>query len=225
MNAAAEFFDALKAGDVVQVETLLGRHPTLVSARHDSGLSAVLWATYHGQASLARLLVSRGAELTFFEAAAVGTLDRISAWLREEPALLNTPAPDGFSALGLAAFFGHTEVLSLLLSQGANPNAASENPTHVTPLHSAVAHRRAEVSLSMARALLEHGANPNLKQQGGYTPLHQAAHHGQDPMIELLLSHGADVSATTESGQTPLQLAEKAGHVSTAELLRSHGAA
>lgn len=225
MSTTATFFDALKAGDLLEVEALLGADPSLVGAKHGSGLSPVLWAAYHGQTHAAQVLVARGADLDLFEAAALGALDCISTLLDSDPAQVNGYSRDGFSALGLAAFFGHLEALRFLLSRGADPNAASKNPMQVTPLHSAVAHRQEDVSLAMARALLEHGADPNRKQQAGYTPLHQAAAHGQDAMAELLLSYGAEPSVRSAEEKTPLQMAEGADHAGTAALLRRHGAA
>ena len=48
-------------------------------------------------------------------------------------------APDGFFALGLAAFFGHTETVTWLLDHGADVNQNASNAQRVTALHGAVA--------------------------------------------------------------------------------------
>lgn len=87
-------------------------------------------------------------------------------------------SPDGFTALGLAAFFGNAETARLQLDAGADPNFVSRNQMQVTPLHSAVANRNAEKAYDMATLLVERGGQVNVAQEGGWTPLQQAAAHG-----------------------------------------------
>jgi ankyrin repeat protein len=220
MTTTAEFFDAIGTGDVARVEAFLATEPALASATNESGISAVLWAAYHGQSAVLERLLASGVELTVFEAAAAGDLARLRALLKADPSLARAHSVDGFSALGLAAFFGHPEALSLLLEAGADPNTASRNPMQVTPLHSASAHRIPDVSLRMAESLLGAGASPNVQQQGGWTPLHQAAAHGHVELLELLLAHGADASARSEDGQTAGQKAAEGGHEEIARRLQ-----
>ena len=73
----------------------------------------------------------------------------------------------------------------------------------VRPLHSA----SAVGDHASVRALLAAGANPNVKQQGGYTPLHTAAHNNDVTLAELLLAHGVEATMTTDEGQTALEMA------------------
>ena len=75
------------------------------------------------------------------------------------------------------------------------------------PLHSAVAGGHLEI----ARALLEHEAQVNAAQAGGFTPLHGAAQNGQVEMVRLLLDYGADVNLRNKDGKTPLDLARAPG--------------
>lgn len=46
--------------------------------------------------------------------------------------------------------------------------------------------------LESARVLLEAGADPNLGNEGNWTPLMSAAYGGHADVVELLLKHGAD---------------------------------
>jgi ankyrin repeat protein len=78
----------------------------------------------------------------------------------------------------------------------------------VAPLHSAVANRDPQKSLELTRLLLRHGADVNLAQQGGWTPLHQAAAHGAREIVRMLLDAGADRRAISADGRTPAQMAE-----------------
>ena len=67
--------------------------------------------------------------------------------------------------------------------------ARSRNPMQNTPLHAAAAGR----SKDAVRALLEHGADVNARQEGGWTALHAASQNGDVEMVRLLIAGGADV--------------------------------
>ena len=60
----------------------------------------------------------------------------------------------------------------------------------------------------------------NATQHGGFTPLHEAAQHGDVEMVELFLSAEADPSLTTDAGETAADTAAGAGHVDLARRLR-----
>jgi uncharacterized protein len=220
MSAVEGIIEAIRTGDVARVNEMLDRDPSLASSKNENGVSAVLLATYYGRSEIAEALLERGAALDIFEASAVGRVGRVKEILKDRPELVNEYADDGFTPLGLAAFFCHTPVVRLLIERGANPNAASKNTQRVTPLHSAVSRRQTLI----AEALLARGADANARQQAGVTPLHQAAHNAQAEMLRLLLSHGADVHARMDDGQTPLTMALETGNAEVIALLREHGA-
>ena len=202
-----QLFSAIERGDRALVERLLAAQPALASARHGDGVSATLYSLYYREPEIADLLASSGAEMTVFEAAALGRTETLQELLAADPARANAVSADGFSPLGLAAFFGQPAAARLLLDHGADPNAVSQNAMRVAPLHSAVAAR----DLDIAEALLTHGASVNAAQADDFTPLHEAAQNGQVEMIELLLAHGADPHARKSDGQTPLDVAREAG--------------
>lgn len=215
------FWTAVKAGDTATVQTLLAADPALALARTASGVSAVLLAAYYGRAPLAQQILAAGGPADLFEASALGQAAQVGALLDAAPAQVNAFAADGFTALGLAAFFGHPAVLDLLLARGADPNLAANNPMNVRPLHSAVAHRDAATALALAETLLRHGAEANAQQEGGYTALHEAASSGHLPLARLLLARGANPALANAAGLTPHDLAEKHGHTEAAALLRA----
>ena len=224
MSERDDFLAAVMSNDAATVERLLAIDPELAASRDANGVSALLLALYHGHAALAESLRARRAALDLFEATAFGDRERLAALLDEDPTRAGAFSPDGFPLLTLAAFFGRPEALALLLARGADPDVAAVNPMRVAAVHAAAAHRDGAVALAMMRLLLERGARVNVAQQGGWTPLHQAARHGPAELVELLLVHDADLGARSDDGQTPLALAEAAGQQSIAALLRASGA-
>ncbi len=215
MDGADAFFDSIKKGNAADVSRLLDGNPALTRAKQ-SGVSALLMAVYYRQEGVTRILLDRGASPDVFEASAVGDVERLRVLLSEDPARANEFAPDGFTPLGLASFFGHAAAARLLLASGADPNQAARNGTRVAPLHSAVAGGNAEI----VRDLLEHGAEVGARQEGGFSPLHTAAGEGREEMVRLLLARGADTAAPAVSGKTPIDLARERGHDAIVELLR-----
>ncbi len=203
------FIELVKAGSSDAVKAALAAEPQLAGVRDGSGLSVVLTAAYYGRPEIAGMLADQRDDLDIYEAAATGKSARVTELLRQEPALANAFAADGFQALGLAAFLGHLDTVQVLLSRGAAVNSASRNSLRVMPLHSAIANRHQAIS----RVLIEHGADVNATQQENFTPLMEAAQNGDLETASLLLQHGADPKPATAKGQTALSLAEQAGMV------------
>ncbi len=224
MDLHKEFLEAVKRGDGAKVTSLLKTDPPLIESRDENGVSSLMSAIYHGRQEMVNLLIQVKPELDLFEATALGKRERVQELLQKDPTRINTFSSDGFSPLGLAAFFGHPKVAAYLIKKGADVNAASKNPMRVCPLHSALAQHRPEVSLVLTEMLVAHGADVNVRQAAGWTPLHQAAMHGQLKLARLLLDQGADVNAKAENGKTPLELATTGKHVAMAALLRERGA-
>src|SRR5687767_12347970 len=152
--------------------------------------SNILAALYRQQRDEANRLADAAPALTVWEAAALGRDAALEALLAGDPSLVDAFAPDGHLPVALAAFFGHASAVRLLLARGAAVHLAARNPMRVQPLHAAVAGRNAEA----VAAILDRGADPNARQQAGYTPLMGSASSGRDDIADLLLGRGADPS-------------------------------
>jgi ankyrin repeat protein len=212
-----EFFDAIKAGELERVKTMVSETPALVNARGDGG-SAVLTAVYHQRKEIVNLLVARGAALTLFEACAAGELERVERFLSAGGVDINAHSDDGWTPLHLASFFGHAKVVELLLVHGADTAARSTNPTANTPLHAALAANQKMV----AGLLIGHGADVNASDGGGWRPLHLAAANNNMDALKTLVAQGAEVGAQNRDGVTAVQLAEQKGHREAAAFLNRH---
>ena len=160
--------------------------------------SELLDALYRGDRDTVDAKLAENPELTIFEAAAVGNAVRVRELVARDPDLVGRVSPDGFTALHLAAFFGHEEVAAELLRRGADVHAVAENAIRVQALHSASAGGHTAV----ARVLLDHGADPNARQEGGFVPIHAPAQSGNDELYDLLVAYGADQDAATDDGRT-----------------------
>lgn len=72
--------------------------------------------------------------------------------------------------------------------------------------------------------LLDHGADPSLKDRHSRSALHRAAAGGHLPAIQLLAAWGAEVDARDSLGLTPLHHAARGGHTEVASHLLDRGA-
>ena len=170
------------------------------SAAHaQTGWTPLLRTAFRGQASIARLLLERGAAI-------------------------EARNPSGNTALACAVDNHHPETVSLLLARGANANF--HDNFGWTLLHRAQA-RRGSNSLRIATALLTLASprvNPDAKCEKGMTVLHHAVERDNEAMIPLLLQHGANVSAVDLQRRTPLHTAIEARRENMVHLLLQHGA-
>ena len=216
MDNVQQVFDVISSGDAKAFADILTSEPQAAMARNGNGVSAVLWAAYNRRWDMVALILDKGIPLDIWEASATGRTDRVQELARRVPALIDAVSPDGFSPLGLAAFFGREDTAEFLIDEGADVNARSRNALGVAPLHSAVAARKARI----VAALHEAGALPGPVQQGGFTPLHSAAAIGEVGIVKLLLASGADAKARTDDGKTALAMAEEKNQKAAAALLK-----
>ena len=112
----------------------------------------------------------------------------------------------GYTSLHYAARGGHCEICKVLLENGANVNAVTRCG-HATPLHrSSMQGNKRVVEL-----LLKFGADPNIRDSDGYTPLHRAVLADSEPVCRILIPL-SDLSACDNNSRTALQLAREKNH-------------
>jgi len=118
----------------------------------------------------------------------------------------------GDTALHLAAAGYRVEILGLLLTAGADANAAT-NHRRSSPLHYAAdgfitgpawdAARQVET----IRCLIDAGADLHAEDKNGATPLHRAVRTRCAAAVRCLLQAGSDPTRQNHSGDTPFHLA------------------
>src|SRR3989441_10902126 len=217
-----------------------------------------MWAAWEGNPAAAEMLIefgagvkakSKGGFTPLLFAVRNGHKQTVQALLAHG-ANANDVAPDGTSALNMAVVNAYFDLAAVLLDRGANPNAPDPRGS---ALHTLAWLRKPGsdggnglgrrsyapplpagnmTALELAKALLDHGANPNTRidwqerrfgKEGGTmrnpplillgrhyltyvgaTPFYLAAHNGDAPYMRLLAGHGADPKMPNVLGITPL---------------------
>ncbi|NKD55635.1 MULTISPECIES: ankyrin repeat domain-containing protein [unclassified Haematospirillum] len=74
-------------------------------------------------------------------------------------------------------------------------------------------------NLTLAKKLLDAGANPDLQNRQGMSALMRAARRGNAPVVELLLQRGVDTGMTDYTGRDALDMARESGNTRTLRAL------
>ena len=135
--------------------------------------------------------------------------------------------------LYLAAKYGFTAAIKLLLETGADPNLRNLGQEGHTPLYVAclgglATKERRDPNKSLpgtvVKLLLDGGADPNLQTRDGHTPLWSSAISGDENSMKMLLEGGAKVNLIMKDGYTALHGAASFGQLICLKHLLRHGA-
>jgi uncharacterized protein len=167
-------------------------------------MSKAMEALFAGDVERARALLQPDEELSVFDAAAFGRIERLRAILVGDASQAAARSDDGFTALHLAVFAHQAAAAEILIEPGAEVNARSTGQiARVPPLGTAAFVR----SVPLARLLLDAGADPDGRGDGGFAALHTAAANGDAALTRLLLDRGADRDAAADDGKRPADYA------------------
>ena len=217
-------------------ERLIMRHPEQVNARGGHIVAPLPAALSKRHFDVAKLLYRHGAVVDVQDSQAHTPLHVASEhnnvdvmrWLLDRGADPNARSSGGgWTPLYHAACSMDLECLQVLLERKADIN--SQDGEGETPLlyflYFKGTFRSPEgMMVDIVRRLLEHGADPNIRDHRHSTTLHQTSSLGWLEVTRLLLNYGAKIDEKDVGGRTPFQLAASKGHHEIAKLLLDHGA-
>jgi ankyrin repeat protein/beta-lactamase regulating signal transducer with metallopeptidase domain len=121
-----------------------------------------------------------------------------------------------------AALHSYEDIGDLLLDKGSDINADDGG---WTLLYDAILYDYyGDKGKDAIKLLISKGANVNIKDSAGCTPLHYAIWMGYGDIVETLINNGADVNAEDNDGFTPYCCAVMRGRKDFVELLIAKGA-
>jgi ankyrin repeat protein len=128
---------------------------------------------------------------------------------------VNAADPDkSLTALHMAAYNGHSEIVELLIDHGATIDCRDAEGK--TPL----IHACTDAFPKTVEILLDAGADVNARESTeGFTPLMMGAGLGQTDVVRVLLRHNADKALRDDDGDRAIDHARNSGHADIVELL------
>lgn len=183
-------------GDVASVERLV-REGASVAARDGRGRTALLAATHGNHVAAARALIAAGADVNakddiedspFLYAGAEGRIEILKMTL--PTADLNSTNRYGGTALIPAAHHGHPEAVRILLGTAIDRDHVNKLGWTAL-LEAVILGDGGTVHTEIVRMLAEAGANVNLADKGGVTPVAHAKRRGFTQMVWILEARGA----------------------------------
>ena len=219
---------AAEGGDLPAVEAELARDPALARASNETGDTALHHAAKHGHLDVVRALLAAGASAdavrgdgyrpvhcalmpNWFFDVKLGSREQIADLLLSHGAR---------HTIFIAALRGDADFVRDALARDRSLANFADTCRH--RVLSAAVRRRDVV---MTRQLLEHGADPNLPEEGAPRGLSLwiAVNDQQREIVRLLLARGADPNAEVDSCGTPMSQARAKRDAELTELLRTHG--
>ena len=122
---------------------------------------------------------------------------------------------DRAELMAIAAAKGKYENLEFMLKNGFDCNVCYRGDTI---LYWAMQSARLDVT----RLLCEHGADINVANDEGNTPIFDASAVGLIEILEYLINHGADIDKSRNDGDTPLILASCYNKIDAVKILLLH---
>lgn len=172
------FLDALRRGDLVQLDQYYQKNPALLQTRTND------------QRTLLHLAITyRNRELV--------------NWLLQHGVAADQVDQRGDSPLhSLVRYWPDAHISRRLLAAGADPNRL--NRAGDTPLFLQM--RLNQRAPDLTAALLDGGADPNRATRDGWVPLHFAIQQAMVRTTDLLLQAGAAVDHANRAGQRPIHM-------------------
>ncbi|TEA14099.1 Ankyrin repeat domain-containing protein 50 [Colletotrichum sidae] len=224
-HTALTFAIATASPDIAEVLIQAGANIDHPSTK---GNFPLLAAASAGDLRTLKLLLSRGAKLD-----AVGSEGYLPIHMAAHKnrveilhALFKADSPidpvteHGETPLTIAMHLGCYEAAQFLIEVGADVDHAAPGAERI------ICQALKAGATRIAMALVWGGADLTtpLRRDASMTPVHQAAHLGQNDVLATMIKANTDLDHRTWPGYTPLFFAAQAGHIATVRLLLAGGA-
>lgn len=197
IRAYKSLLSSVIRGELAETQRLLasGADPNM---RDDHGRTPLIVAAHRSLDEIARALVKGGADVNAKDSQQYDILTiagvnddiefvRLALELGANPKAITSPYKG--TALIAAAHLGHYRVVADLIRAGAPLNHV--NNIAMTALIEAIVLGNGGVNhIATVQLLLEAGANPNIPDRSGTTPLKLAQSRGYQAMVELIRKAG-----------------------------------
>lgn len=160
------------------------------------------------------LVSAKGKSKSIFDIARSGTVAEVKEEIKKNPDIINQVNENGFSPLILACYRGNVEVAKFLMDHVKDINYKSQEGTALAGL--AVRYNR-----DLVMYLLSKGADPNIADATGSTPLFWAVKSGNQELTELLLEYKAAKSVKDTKGVTAFEYAVQTNNKDIINLLKN----
>jgi len=225
-DGVTPIIEAARQGDLARVEAELRRDASLAAGSNDIGMTPLHAAANNAHLSVVRALLDAGAPVNAVMHdgyrpihCALMPKGRVRPAREASQAVADTLIAHGAEyTIVVALLRGDSQFARAALRR--DPSLANfEDTCHRRPI--SIAADRDD--LEMVRLLLQHGADPNLPEEGAPRggALWTAVYHRRREMARVLVEHGADPNAMVESSGTPMHHVRKDPEL--LELLRAHG--
>jgi uncharacterized protein len=170
-----------------------------IDARDNHGQTALLFAVQHGNLPLARDLIARDADINaqalnqdtpWLLAGALGRTEMLAAMLDTGKVDYNKRNRYGGNALIPACERGHVEAVRLLLNRSKIDANHVNNLGWTGLLEAVILSDGGPRHIEIVRMLLAAGADPNIADKDGVTPLEHARDRHYDAIAALIMDAG-----------------------------------
>lgn len=233
--AASPIHDTSAAGDTASMNSMCAADEKCLMERDSVGNTPLHHAALKGQIKAVKYLIMKKAAvnaknmhgLTPMHMAAMSENKaarmEVVELLAANGAKIDEPSKHEATPLCVAACAGNLEVMELLIAAGAGLNSKSAGQS--TILLEVVEAQHCADKYGAMKLLLEKGADPNIGDVNGFTPLQRAVTGLGTKEIDLLIDMKADVNRANNDGLSPLAWAVYEKNAALVEHLVERGAA
>uniref|UniRef100_A0A6C0IET9 Uncharacterized protein n=1 Tax=viral metagenome TaxID=1070528 RepID=A0A6C0IET9_9ZZZZ len=159
-----------------------------------------------------------------YHAAEEGDLEKVKSLIEDEniKKYINLGNPENldYTPLMISSLHGHTDVVGILLKNGADANQINTRLSGETPIHMAASNGH----IPVIEHLLNIGnGDINTEDKQGRTPIYYAALYGQIHVVDFLLGRGIDINQVYKDGDNLLHQVAWNGHFEFARFLLDRG--